>query len=806
MNIGSNSATPRGLVRRSAEHEHLEMLEPRIVLDGEWSAMEGAGVYASVDAGDFLTVTTISIDDRPIAFEQADGGPDDGGSQVWDQIDLLRADDGLSNGVNADTLGRHSLAIHDGRMIIGTPNDNFGAGSAAVFELDPRGVWVFDTVLTGPGLAAGAGFGWSVDMHGNTAVIGTRSGNIAYVFRDQGGWTLEKSLTPTVESENARFGFSVAIHGSVIAVGAPGEEMLDDDASATSGAVYIYELMGHGWDLASRIDAPEDAADSEFGFAVDVHSSNVIVGAWMDDDMGESSGSVFGIGGYGDFQWVIESKLTPSELSPGARFGYDVATGGSRAVAIALGADDDSNASWAEVFHRSGARWNAEVVLADPEYRSVDFHGGRIVLGSAFGAGSALVYQMDATGQWRVETSLMPSEEAGASGVGFDVAMHGGTVILGGLIMDSADNEDPTAVNAAAWVFRGPNDTGDDDSGKEWIVRGLGELPLIGDPVSDVQTWTDVKDGQTYAVVATTEGLLLFTRADDRSAWTMRNLTTELDDAEKIVGQIEVFATNGSRVLIVGYAADGALLLYRQPNTGEPGNWDWDFANLTDLHLTPQGLETPKFVGNISGFATSWDALNITGLDSQGRVRAVWIGPGMDRWTTADLSANAGTPRLRAGNLAAFTTSWGAINLAGVDEDGNLVVTWWVPGFERWVISDFNTLFGGAKLEPDSLTAYTTEWGGLNIVGRDARGDVVVYWWVPGFAEDPSTDRWHIANISAEVTDAEPPQNRLRGVVTQDGQINLFGTNAGNDVVRYFWEPGDRWQFENLTHTAEPAE
>ncbi len=787
----------------------VEQLERRIVLDGDWSAMEGAGVYPSLADGQYITVTTIDLHNSPIVFEQVDVGDDGGGgSRDWEELELLRTDDGTSNGVNFDPLTRHSLAIHGDRLIVGAPNTNFGAGAAAVYRLDLTGQWAFETMLTVPGLEAGDGFGWSVDIHGNTAVIGTRAGNAAYVYRDEGGWSLQTTLTPTSGQEGS-FGFSVATEGSVIAVGAPGEEMLDGDFDETSGAVYIFERDGNNWSLATRLDAPESATNAQFGNAVDVHSNSVIVGAWLDDDMGEDSGSVFAIGRHGQ-DWLVEEKMTLDTLSPGARFGYDVAAGGSRAAAIAIGADDGSVLPSAHVFKRRGDDWSHEARLGaddgtDFGWRAVAFHGDRVVLGSDVDGGRAQVY-IKSGDAWTLETTLLPSDVEGATSVGFDVAMHDRTVVLGGLIAPGlSDGGEPVAVNAGAWVFGAP--TGDDDGPPDletrWIVRDLGTLPGVsGDVLSDMLTWTDVKDGQTYAAVATSEGLILFTRSADRTTWTVRNLTEEIPGAENIVGDISVFGEKGNRVLIVGYNAEDELVIYRQPNTGEPGNWDWDFANITERDLRPQGLDTPRFVSPISTFATRWNALNIAGIDAQGNIQAVWIGPGMTQWRVNNLSTNAGTPELQ-GNLASFVTSWGAINFAGVDADGDLVVTWWVPGFERWVVSDFNALFGGPQLEPDSVTAYTTSWGALNILGRDQRGDLIAYWWVPQFADEPSTDRWHVTNISTEVNESEPTTSVLRGVVTADGQVNLFGTNAINDVIRFFWEPGDRWRMENLTHTAE---
>ncbi|MBK7403059.1 MAG: FG-GAP repeat protein [Phycisphaerales bacterium] len=787
---------------RSAGALGVELLEPRIVLDGDWSAAGDAGVFASVaDSG--LAVTTISVDHHPIVFEQSDSEAGLG-SDIWEQIAMLRTADGKSDGINFDTYGRHSLAIRGDRLIIGAPNAGSGAGAAAVFELDERGDWVFEQVLTAPGSDPLAGFGWSVGISGNTAVIGTRAGNAAYVYRDTSGWALTNTLTPTSGQSSARFGSAVAIDGSAIAVGAPGEELLDSDPSVGSGAIYIFERAGNRWTLAEHVGAPASAVDSEFGNTVDVKASTIIVGAWSDDDMGQASGSVFALGRHGR-EWRIEEKIVPDHTAPGARFGADVSAGGSRAAVIALGGGGIS--SWAEILHRTGDRWSHEAELLptspsvdDPLYRSIDLEGTRVVVGS--GIDRALVFRMSPgmADVWNLETILRPSEESGAADVGFDVAMHGGTVVLGGLLAPGlAESGAPVNVDAGAWLFRAASEDGDG----AWSVRDLGALPGVGAPLGDIVTWTDVKDGWTYAAMATAEGVILFTR-DTAGRWTFRNLTAEIPGAESIVGDVVAFGTRGNRVLLVGFGANGDMLLYRQPNTGTPGHWDWAFANLSERDLRPYGLETPHFVGSISAFSTRWNSLNIAGIDAAGRIQAVWIAPGMDHWQTSNLSVNAGAPRL-TGRLAAFTTEWGAINLAGTNTRGELVVTWWVPGFSHWKVNNFTTGVGGPRLDPGSLTAFATPWGALNIVGRDDRGDAVAYWWSPGFARNHGEDRWRVADLADRVRESLPTRGPLHAVVEAGGGISLLGTTDTGAVIRYSWSEGETWRLDNLTAEAHPV-
>ena len=901
---------------------HVERLEPRIVMDGDWSAADGAGVYGSGGDGGYLTVTTIDLNNQPIVFERVLGsGTDDGSIKTWEQLAQLSTPDGATD-ATAGELGRHSLAVHDERMIIGAPDAEGGAGTAAVFRYQQSsGTWAFETLLTSPSAQAGDGFGWSVDIHGGTAVIGTRSGNAAYVFGDSSGWSLRATLAPdsgqVSGQAGSRFGFSVATDGSVIAVGAPGEESVDGDTTATSGAVYIFDRDGNQWSLSTRLSAPADAQDAEFGNAVAAHSNNVIVGAWLDDDKGAASGSVFAIGRSKD-GWNVEAKLTPTVQSPGARYGYDVAASGSRAAVIAIGSDDGSTLPFAQVLKRRGDRWRVEQVLApsagenaDFGWRSVAFQSDRIALGSDASGGSAMIFrQIEGTDVWTHEATLTPSDVAGAQSIGFDVAIHDETVLLGARFATGSGTE----LDAGAWVFRGsssasednsggaPNSFGpgddnggngnddgaghdqnddnggngnddgsghdqnddnggngnddgaghdqnddnggngnDDEAGHDqnddnggngnddgaghdqnddnggngnddgsnsqsswhWVVRGLGTLPGVGTPVSDILTWTDPKDGQTYAAVATADGLVLFTRSADRSAWTARNLTTEVSGADAIAGDISVFGTKDGRVSIVGYNAAGDMIIFRQIGSGVAGDYEWSFQNITTTDLTPRGFDTPHFSGGVVTFVTRWGALNIAGLDDHGHMKAVWTTPGMGHWRSDDLSSSAGTPTL-VGKLAVFLTPWGGINLAATDANGALSVTWWVPGFKRWVVSDFNALFDGPSLASDSVSAFTTPWGGLNIVGRDDHGDLVAYWWVPQFGEHKDDDYWRVSNLSEQIVASEQPVGPIHGLVTSDGEINLFGTNAAQDVIRYFWHSDDRWKMENLTHIATP--
>ncbi len=89
----------------------------------------------------------------------------------------------------------------------------------------------------------------------------------------------------------------------------------------------------------------------------------------------------------------------------------------------------------------------------------------------------------------------------------------------------------------------------------------------------------------------------------------------------------------------------------------------------------------------------------------------MWWAPGRPRWSVSDLSAVSGAGPI-VGNLAVYLTPWDGINLAGLDENGDLQVTWWVPSFGGdWETSNLTDLTGGPTFVTGSVTTYVSDWG-----------------------------------------------------------------------------------------------
>lgn len=322
----------------------------------------------------------------------------------------------------------------------------------------------------------------------------------------------------------------------------------------------------------------------------------------------------------------------------------------------------------------------------------------------------------------------------------------------------------------------------------------------IGASPGDVESF-QATDGRLMAVVTTDDTLLAFER-DDSGFWRTTDLRRSIDSAETITSTITVYTTRDGVSVVAGLTGAGDVVTYDFDPTADGGAGRWGFNNISVEYLTPQGEATPVFVGPLMSYVTSWNGLNIAGLAADGSIQAVWSGNGGVAWHAANLSLITGAPPLTSG-LTAYLTSWGGINIVGLDGGGQVLATWWVPGFGGvWKVSNLTTIAGGPTLTGDSVTSFFAPWGALNIAGIDASGDVRAYWWTP------STDEWQVANLTASIPDGQPkPSQQLHGQsnTTHGGELNILGTDPDTgDLLRLFFRvDADVWAVQNLTVEAD---
>ena len=336
-----------------------------------------------------------------------------------------------------------------------------------------------------------------------------------------------------------------------------------------------------------------------------------------------------------------------------------------------------------------------------------------------------------------------------------------------------------------------------DPAEDRWYATVLNDRGEMITEEAESDAFEDAKNGRRFITVATNAGTMLIDPV--QSAARDRNLTEELPGATPIVEKQTTLITVDGLAVVAGLDDAGDLVAYFQTRESRTdGEEVWAYVNLSRDHLAAQGLETPAFADDLVGYVTPWNGLNIAGLDDDGRIMSVWWAPGMSLWSVADLSALTGAEPM-VGGLTVYVTEWGGINLAGLDDDGQVVVAWWVPSFGGdWAKNNLSREFGHRGFGGGEMVSYVTPWGGTNIAGLDDDGQLVVYWWAPGM------EQWIVSPLSSLVQGAILPVGELTASTTDDGLINLLGFSEDGDLIRYHWRPGAEWDVENTSDMIEP--
>jgi len=301
-----------------------------------------------------------------------------------------------------------------------------------------------ETKITASDGLSGDFFGYSVAVGSGRIVVGSQfdddngsNSGSAYIF-DLDGTQLAK-ITASDAAASDYFGVSVAVGNSRIVIGA----YLDDDNGNNSGSAYVFDLGGN--ELA-KITASDGAADDEFGYSVAVGSGRIVIGAYQDDDNGGSSGSAYIF----DLDGNQLAKITASDGAANDQFGASVAVGSGRIVVGANG----SNSGSAYIFDLDGnqlAKITASDGAADDLFGySVAVGSGRIVVG-AFGddddgsnSGSAYIFDLDGTQLAKITASDAAADDR----FGYSVAVGSGRIVVGAFGVD-----DNGTNSGSAYIF-----------------------------------------------------------------------------------------------------------------------------------------------------------------------------------------------------------------------------------------------------------------------------------------------------------------------------------------------------------------
>ncbi len=331
-------------------------------------------------------------------------------------------------------------------------------------KVPPFFEWIHLMKIVAPDAAAGDRFGDALSMSGDTAIISAWSGGLggkAYIFHTASPlnpWIHVSTLIPPDVASGDRFGRSVAISDDIAVVGAP----FDDDLGSTSGSAYVFGRDVGGpdnWGLVRKILAPDGINGDQFGFSTAIEGDLAVIGAHLDDDHGGSSGAVylFSRDAGGANNWGFVKKLVASDAASGDQFGTAVAIADGGIIVGAPLEDEVGNASGAAyVFRRNAGganNWGFVRKLVDDVNGEADANFGAsvavsrgvAVIGAPFDdgpfgpdGGVALLYVRDHGGMdaWTQTRTIHFGVAFAESRVGVAVAVHNGIIAVGAPLDD----------------------------------------------------------------------------------------------------------------------------------------------------------------------------------------------------------------------------------------------------------------------------------------------------------------------------------------------------------------------------------
>ncbi len=368
----------------------------------------------------------------------------------------------------SDEFGK-AVAISGDIAVVGAVRggvDIASSGSVYVFYRNQGGfdTWGQVAELAASDGVAGDSFGGSVDIDGDTIIVGAKSAGTsgaAYLFsRNEGGadaWGEIKKLEPSGDTAGW-FGGSVAISGETVVVGSE----LDTTTATNAGAAYVFSFVPGGgignWiETKKLLSSDAFTLHDRFGIAVDIDGDLIIVGERDGDGAVDNSGAayLFGRNQGGAGAWGEVARLTASDGLLSNGFGEAVAVSGNR-IAVGAPRREEAGVQSGAVYvfepakslrgGRTALTESAKIVPPDGAIYdhfglSLAFQNTMLLCGAPStasiqgvdGNGAVYVHSRDqgGSGAWGISAKLIAADGEDNDEFGSSVAISGSSVLIG---------------------------------------------------------------------------------------------------------------------------------------------------------------------------------------------------------------------------------------------------------------------------------------------------------------------------------------------------------------------------------------
>lgn len=306
-----------------------------------------------------------------------------------------------------------SFAVDGNYAVVGAAYDADGGGSgllgamgagAAYIYVRSGNTWTQQARLsTGDGGSTGQ-FGTAVAISGDTVLVNSLGASAVYVYvRNGTRWVQQAKLT----SGNSNFGRTLALDGDLAVISGDGNRYfyqrtgttwsikntfgggsasalslegnralvgVNADGGHDSGVVYVYDRSGTTWSLSNTITPPSGGNTAQdFGAALDLNGTSLVVGAPRRDEGGSDTGAAF-VYTYSAGVWTLQQMLTHTSPQNSDSFGSAVTLENDR-VTVGI-SKSPSKFDQAIIFTRVGSTWTQRQTLIPANSTTYEFSDG----------------------------------------------------------------------------------------------------------------------------------------------------------------------------------------------------------------------------------------------------------------------------------------------------------------------------------------------------------------------------------------------------------------------------------------------
>jgi len=281
---------------------------------------------------------------------------------TWTQQDKIT--NTSAGGPNGTQFG-NSVDISGDTVVIGAP------GLATTFVYTRSGsTWSLQQSITHPdppGTWGGGVIDGDTLLCTSTSRIEGEGGSnwgAAYVFTRSGStWTLQQKLLPPTPISGGYFGVAPSISGDTVLIGEFGY-------SSFTGRAHIFTRSGSTWSHQQEIYGSPQSSGSRFGNGSALDGDTAVVGAYYETTGGQTQTGAVYIYTRSGSTWTQQRRIPHTEiLSKGfSYFGQSISLEGD---VVAIGAPFRSTEPWPQtgkvyIFERTGSVWSIQKTVGTP--------------------------------------------------------------------------------------------------------------------------------------------------------------------------------------------------------------------------------------------------------------------------------------------------------------------------------------------------------------------------------------------------------------------------------------------------------